>query len=176
MEEVRVLLNESLQRTLAFALVMLAASTPCISDSRFWSDDPAKTPGSVPIEEIQARINGDESADGIVLSIETRDSIMRVGMKEIPGETSVAAVLRVIMMIGRLAEPRYEEMRFTDEGVDVLAIDGDTIRDIGSQFVWGEEGKGQNPIHLMRLFVDVLPAKDDVAIGRSGNLPCRKCQ
>ena len=134
------------------------------SDQRFASDDPAKAPFSVPVFLIEERINRDESADGIRLSISTSGKIMRVDIKEIPGRTSIAAVIRVIMMIGRLAESDYTEMRFSDEGTDIFVIDGKKIREIGNQFVWGEEGKGQNPIHLMRLFVDALRTPDGMRV------------
>lgn len=151
-------------KRLELMLIVGLLSVPAVSlrasGELFQSGDPAKTPLSVPLDRIEDRINSDESADGIVLYIVTRDDVMRVDIKEMPGKTSMAAVLRVIMMIGRLAEPKYKEMRIVDEGADIFAIDGVKIRDIGSQFVWGEEGKGQNPIHLIRLFVDALRTPD----------------
>lgn len=130
------------------------------SERLFESDDPAKKPFSVPISRIQERINNDSSADGNILSVFAKNHVLYVDIEEMPGKTSMAAVLRVIMMIGRLAEATYKEMRFSDEGVDVFVIDGEKIREIGGQFVWGEEGKGQNPIHLTRLFADALRTPD----------------
>lgn len=129
-------------------------------DSPFDSADPAKTPLTVPLSQIEKRINDDPAADGIVLAISVEDGIMRIDLKAMPGTTSVAAATRVVFMIGRLAEADYTEMRFSDEGEDLFVIDGDTIRSIGREFVWGEEGRGQNPIHLIRLFVDALRYPD----------------
>ncbi|MDZ7759474.1 MAG: hypothetical protein U5L00_04360 [Desulfovermiculus sp.] len=141
-------------------LLVLSTYTAHASERRFESDDPAKKPFSVPLSKIQKRINNDPSADGIVLSASTINRVLCIDIKEIPGETSAAAVLRVVMMIGRLAEDTYTEMCFADEGVDVFIIDGEKIREIGVQFVWGEEGEGQNPIHLIRLFADALRTPD----------------
>lgn len=157
-------------RWIAFALVVavwgvsgtLASAQD--EDSRFDSTDPAKAPLSVPLSQIENRINGDPSADGIVLAITVKDRIMRMDLKAMPGTTSVAAATRVVFMIGRLAEPDYTELRFSDEGKDLFVIDGDAIRGIGRQFVWGEEGRGQNPIHLIRLFVDALRYPDGTRV------------
>lgn len=149
-----------LARFLIMLVLALSISAAQASDIRFESNDPAKKPFSVPLSQIEKRINDDASADGIVLSVSTKDRVLRVDIKEIPGKTSIAAALRVIMMIGRIAEATYTEMRFVDEGIDVFVIDGNKIREIGGQFVWGEEGKGQNPIHLTRLFADALRTPD----------------
>lgn len=155
---------------IAFALVVAvwAVSGTLASaqdeDSRFDSTDPAKAPLSVSLSQIENRINGDPAADGIVLAITVKDEIMRIDLKAMPGTTSVAAATRVIFMIGRLAEPDYTELRFSDEGKDLFVIDGDAIRGIGRQFVWGEEGRGQNPIHLIRLFVDALRYPDGTRV------------
>jgi hypothetical protein len=129
-------------------------------DPRFDSADPAKAPLSVPLDRLEQRINGDAAADGIKMGITTEGRILRLDILSVPGSTSVAATQRVILMIARLAKPDYDEMRFSDAGSDLFVIDGTTIRAIGRQFVWGEEGKGQNPIYLMRLFVDALKLPD----------------
>jgi hypothetical protein len=78
----------------------------------------------------------------------------------IPGDTSVAAVVRVIFMVGRLAAPDYGELILADAERDIFVIDGTVMRDIGRQFLWGEEEKGQNPIHLIRVFADALRYPD----------------
>lgn len=144
----------------ASTLLFAAAAWAQGVDSRFDSSDPAKSPQTVPLSQIEARINGDAAADGIVLSIKATDHVLRLDIKAMPGKTSVAAATRVVFMTARLAKPDYTEMRFSDEGQDLFVIDGPTIRDIGRQFIWGEEGKGQNPIHLIRLFVDALRYPD----------------
>lgn len=148
---------------LAAALASTSASAQ-EADSRFESADPDKAPQSVPLSKIEKRINDDGAADGIVLSIKASDHVLRLDITSMPGTTSVAAATRVVFMTARLAKPDYTEMRFTDEGQDLFVIDGPTIRDIGRQFVWGEQGKGQNPIHLIRLFVDALRYPDGTRV------------
>jgi hypothetical protein len=133
------------------------------ADSRnplFDSDDPGKLPLSVPLSQIEQRINSDPTADGIQMSITVKDRVMRLDVVAMPGTTSMAAATRLVFMTARLAKPDYDEMRFSDEGQDLYVISGETIRGIGRQFVWGEHGKGQNPIYLMRLFVDALHFPD----------------
>lgn len=137
-----------------------AWSSSSASDQLFDSKDPNKKPLSVPISQLENRINNDPSADGIILSITKKEDGLRLDLISIPGSTSVAAVTRVVFMIGRLAEPDYAEMLFVDGDVDLYMIDGEKIREIGREFVWGEEGKGQNPIHLIRLFTDNLRTPD----------------
>lgn len=150
-----------LQWAVFFAACVLAVTASGQEvDSRFDSSDPAKAPQTVPLSQIEARINGDAAADGIVMTIKATDHVLRLDIKSMPGKTSVAAATRVVFMTARLAKPDYTEMRFSDEGQDLFVIDGPTIRDIGRQFIWGEEGKGQNPIHLIRLFVDALRHPD----------------
>jgi len=142
--------------TLATATLAFAQD----ADPRFDSADPAKAPLSVPLDRLEQRINDDPAADGIRMSITTEGRILRLDILSMPGTTSMAATERVIFMTARVAQADYDEMRFSDQGVDLFIIDGETIRAIGRQFVWGEEGKGQNPIHLMRLFVDGLKQPD----------------
>jgi hypothetical protein len=89
---------------------------------------------------------------------------MRLDITAMPGTTSVAAAMRVVLMTARLAKPDYAEMRFANEGKDLFVIDGSAIRDIGRQFVWAEEDKGQNPIHLIRLFIDALRYPDGTRV------------
>lgn len=141
-------------------ILVFSTYTAYALEKTYEGDSLAKKPFSVPLSKIQNRINNDPSADGIILSTSTRNGVLCIDIKEMPGETSAAAVLRVVMMIGRLAEDTYTEMLFVDEGEDVFVIDGEKIREIGVQFVWGEEGKGQNPIHLIRLFADALRTPD----------------
>ena len=135
----------------------IAADT---TDPRFDSPDPKKAPFSVPLNEIQQRINSDPAADGAEFKIAVSEGVLRLDLLAIPGTTSVAAVPRCIFMVARLAVSDYKEMRFSDEGKDIFVIDGSSVRDIGRQFVWGEEDKGQNPIHLLRLFTDALRNPD----------------
>lgn len=131
-----------------------------LSDPRFESSDPAKAPQSVPLSEIESRINNDPASEGILLSIKCSKRVLSLDLMAMPGKTSLAVATRVVFMTARLAKSDYDEMRFTDEGTDLFVIDGATIRDIGRQFVWGEVDKGQNPIHLMRLFVNALKYPD----------------
>ncbi len=156
----------NVRRNMWAAGMLLLAATGFAQDvdSRFNSSDPAKAPQTVPLSQIEARINGDAAADGIVLSILATDHVLRLDIKAMPGSTSVAAATRVVFMTARLAKPDYTEMRFSDEGQDLFVIDGPAIREIGRQFIWGEEGKGQNPIHLIRLFVDALRYPDGTRV------------
>ncbi|BCB08135.1 hypothetical protein HHSLTHF2_20250 [Vreelandella venusta] len=143
-----------------FAIFLFVTISVHGSDAIFESDDPEKLPFSVPVSQIQQRINLAPSADGIVMSIDYNGNVLNLDIKKIPGDTSIAAVLRVVMMIGRLVEQDYDEMRFVDDEDVIFTIRGSEIKEIGRQFVWGEQGKGQNPIHLTRLFADSLRTPD----------------
>lgn len=156
-----------MKRTISFGfLYLLLWSSVCLlpelllaQSDMLDSEDPGKTPFSVPLDQIEERLNNDPSSEGIHLDIEENGRELWVDIESVPGETSAAAVLRVIFMLGRLAEANYETLIFSDQGEKIFSIDGQAIRDIGRQFVWGEEGKGQNPIVLVRRFVDQLRAK-----------------
>lgn len=155
------MITTQLIRTVLTLLVVLLSSLAFgQADSRFDSTDPAKSPLSVSLDQIEKRINNDPAADGILLSIRAKSRVLRLDLVAIPGKTSMAAATRVVFMTARLAKPDYDEMRFVDEGKDLFVIDGNVIRDIGRQFVWGEQDKGQNPIYLMRVFVDALRYPD----------------
>ncbi|WP_445012007.1 hypothetical protein [Vreelandella stevensii] len=143
-----------------FAVFLFTAISVYAENTLFESDDPEKLPFSVSVSEIQQRINLDPSADGIIMSIDYDGNALNVDIKKIPGDTSIAAVLRVVMMIGRLVEQDYDEMHFVDDEDVIFIIEGSEIKEIGRQFVWGEQGKGQNPIHLTRLFADSLRTPD----------------
>lgn len=148
-----------LMATTVFAL-SCAIATAQDNDPRFDSADPTKAPVSVPLSGLERRINDDPAAEGIKMSVVADGRVLRLDILSMPGSTSMAATERVIFMIARVARADYDEMRFSDEGVDLFVIDGNAVRAIGRQFVWGEEGKGQNPIHLLRLFVDALRLPD----------------
>lgn len=126
----------------------------------FSSKDPQKEPFSVPLSKIESRINNDPSADGIVMKIVAANKDLALDIVEFPGDTKLVAMMRVVMMTARLAEQDYSRMVFVRNGESVFYIDGKPIRDIGRQFVWGEKGRGQNAIHLLRLFVDNLRNAD----------------
>ena len=130
----------------------------------FDSDDPAKEPFSVPLEMIEDRINSDPSSDGIKILFKYPNEILDLDIYEVPGDTSAAAVIRVIFMTGRLAEQAYEKMSFSDEGEKVFWILAEDIQSIGSEFVWGEERKGQNAIVLIRRFADALKYPDGTRV------------
>ncbi len=57
----------------------------------------------------------------------------------------MAAAERLIFITARLAKPEYDEMRFSDEGADLYVIDGDTVRGIGREFLWGEKARAKTP-------------------------------
>lgn len=150
-------MNRSIYKVL-LALLLLGGFSAGRAEN-FQSIDAAKKPFSVPLSQLEERINSDPFASGAEFKIRASGRILRVDLVSIPGETSVAAVMRCIFMIGRLGEEKYDEMRFSDGGTDTFLIAGEKIREIGEQFLWGEEG-GQNPIHLLRLFADSLRYPD----------------
>lgn len=132
----------------------------------FESSDTNKTPFSVPLSNIQSRINNDPSADGIKIAYSHSASSLYMDITDIEGDTSLASVVRVIFMTARLASNDYQTMIFRDQSNDIFNISGSVIQDIGQQFLWGEESGGQNPIHLMRLFIDNLRNADGSRVAR----------
>jgi hypothetical protein len=123
---------------------------------RFESADPQKEPFSVPLSSLEDRINTDPSAEGVKMHIGHGNGILSFDIYETPGDTSAAAVLRVLFMAFRLAEKDYSKVNLTDSGSVIFSLVGQAAQSIGQQFVWGEAGAGQNPIALIRQFADAL--------------------
>lgn len=153
-------MTKALGRWALFAALCLISATPQAANEAFASSDPAKRPHSVPLDALQERVNSDPFAAGGEFAISVKDRVLRIDLVAIPGDASAAVALRVLFMIGRIAEAEYDEVRLTDEGKDVFLIEGTTFQDIGAQFVWGEAERGQNPIHLIRLLADALRYPD----------------
>jgi hypothetical protein len=129
------------------------------TDPVFQSKDPDKTPFSVPIAELEQRLNNDPSSDGVKMHIGHHDGVLSFDIYESPGETSAAAIVRVLFMAFRLAEKDYTRVSLVDTGTEIFSLDASDAQSIGQQFVWGEAGAGQNPIALIRQFADAL--RDD---------------
>lgn len=147
----------------------MASVAPAAANEAFVSSDPTKRPHSVPLDALQERINSDPFAGGGEFAISATDRVLRIDLVAMDGDESAVVPLRVLFMIGRIAEPVYDEVRLTDAGKDVFVIAGQSFRDIGAQFVWGEAERGQNPIHLIRLFANALRFPDGKRVAQPFN-------
>lgn len=113
------------------------------------------------------------TAEGIKFGIEVKPDELWIDVLEYPGEVTVAAASRILFIIGRIADGEFGSLVLADANEGLFRISEDDIRAIGCQFVWGDEGRGQNPIALLRDFADVLTYYDTerrVALPFNGSL------
>ena len=100
------------------------------------------------------------TAEGIKFEIEGKPGELWVDVLEYPGEVTVAAASRILFIIGRITDGEFGPLVLVYAGEGLFQISENDIRAIGCQFVWGVEGRGQNPIALLREFADALTYYD----------------
>ena len=110
---------------------------------------------SVDRESLEPFLRTLPAAEGIGFAVKNTSKEVWVDITTYPGEVTLLAATRVVFILGRMVKPGYDYLVLADNGEPVFKIGYDDIHRIGCQFVWGEEG-GQNPIALIRDFVDSL--------------------
>jgi hypothetical protein len=163
---------------LKFSCVILSAfashawATDCSSWSDFTSTNPLLLPQSVEISRAQDYINGLETSEGVIFDIEQRENELWIDIVYVPNDATVISGLRAVMQLGRLVAGEFDRIVLSNDGKGVYQLSEATIREIGCQFIWGEEG-GQNPIYLMRVFfenLELYPSGDKAVSGFTGRL------
>jgi len=111
---------------------------------------------SVAVSELETFLDTFPTAEGIKFSLEEKPDELWIDVVEYPGDVTVAAASRILFIIGRIADGEFGSLILADAGEGLFQISEADIRAIGCQFVWGVEGRGQNPIALLRQFADSI--------------------
>ncbi|PIE14862.1 MAG: hypothetical protein CSA68_09335 [Rhodobacterales bacterium] len=142
--------------------------------SNYWPGTlPEHEPNSVAVSDLNDFLATFPTAEGIKFDVEVKPGELWIDVLEYPGEVTVAAASRILFIIGRIADGEFGSLVLADAGEGLFRISEDDIRSIGCQFVWGVEGRGQNPIALLREFADALTYYDTghrVALPFNGSL------
>lgn len=156
--------------------VMFCASCALANEcgSNYWPGTlPEHEPNSVAVSDLSDFLATFPTAEGIKFDIEVKPGELWIDVLEYPGEVTVAAASRILFIIGRITAGEFGSLVLADAGEGLFRISEDDIRAIGCQFVWGVEGRGQNPIALLRQFADALTYYDTgrrVALPFNGSL------
>lgn len=149
-----------------------AAAADCSEWSQFRSSNPKLAPQSVSIGDIQNYMNTIETSEGVIFDIEQRQAEIWIDIVFVPDDATMVSGLRAVMQMGRILAGDFDRIVLSDEGTGVYQLPEAKFREIGCQFVWGEEG-GQNPIYLIRLFfqnLEIHPTGTKAVSGFTGHL------
>jgi hypothetical protein len=117
--------------------------------------------GSVPVISLKKFLNTNPSTEGMKFDIEQKGSELWIDPFQAPPTISALIAVRTLFIVGRVTQPTYKTLVLADEGQGIFQIPYSSMHKIGCQFVWGVEGRGQNPIALTREFVDALQRYPD---------------
>ena len=161
----------------ATAVVMMFSVSGALANecgSNYWPGTlPEHEPNSIAVSELGNFLTTFPTAEGIKFEVEVKPDELWIDVLEYPGEVTVAAASRILFIIGRIADGEFGSLVLADAGEGLFRIPENDIRAIGCQFVWGVEGRGQNPIALLRQFADTLTYYDTgrrVALPFNGSL------
>ena len=144
----------------SFSLIgNMAMANPC-GDKYFAGTLPEHEVGSVKLPGLADFLDTFPTADGIKFDVDIRPDELWIDVLEYPGDVTVAAASRILFIIGRITNGEFGKLVLADNGEGLYQITEENIRAIGCQFVWGVEGRGQNPIALIRDFADNLEYYD----------------
>lgn len=159
------------------ALAMLFSASGALANecgSNYWPGTlPEHEPNSVAVSELGEFFLTFPAAEGIKFDVEVKPGELWIDVLEYPGDVTVAAASRILFIIGRIADGEFGSLVLADADEGLFRISETDIRAIGCQFVWGVEGRGQNPIALIRQFADALRYYDTgrrVALSFNGSL------
>jgi len=144
----------------SFCLMGNMVQANSCGDKYFAGTLPEHEVGSVELSELANFLDTFPTADGIKFDVDIRPNELWIDVLEYPGDVTMAAASRILFIIGRIADGEFGELVLADNGEGLYKISEESIRAIGCQFVWGVEGRGQNPIALIRDFADNLEYYD----------------
>jgi hypothetical protein len=134
-----------------------AFAQPETCQSEYWPGTlPEHEVDSVDVSELQRFLDTSPAIEGIEFETSLHgDGEVWLDIVRFPGEVTVLASLRTVLIVGRVVKPQYKKLVLADNGEGVFEVPYADLHRIGCQFVWSE-GKGQNPIALMRDLADKL--------------------
>lgn len=132
-----------------------AFANPC-GTPYFAGTLPEHEVGSVPLSNLGAFLDSFPTAEAIKFEIDIRTDELWIDVLEYPSSVTIAAASRILFIIGRIVDGEFGTLVLADDGEGIYQISESDIRAIGCQFVWGVEGRGQNPIALVRQLADNL--------------------
>ena len=141
--------------SIVFSSTVSVYATDCSKWSQFSSSASYLMPLSVPQNKIQDHLNRLETSEGVIFDIEIKDGEVWIDVVYVPGNSTAITPLRAFLQLGRLMQGEFTNVVFADDGKRIYQIPESMARELGCQFIWGQEG-GQNPIYLIRLFFENL--------------------
>ncbi|RVO43472.1 hypothetical protein CN093_03965 [Sinorhizobium meliloti] len=147
-------------RTALFAMfttVNAFAAQPQSCGSEYWPGTlPEHQVDSVEVADIQQFLDTSPVFDGIEFAATVRNDELWLDIVRYPGDVTMLASIRTLLVIGRVVKPQYKKVVLADNGTGLFEISYNDLHAIGCQFVWGVQGKGQNPVALNRDLADRL--------------------
>src|SRR4051812_34538682 len=160
-----------MKKVLAAAIALMAvlgANAAVANEVPYWlhsqafeAHDPVRKAHSISVAEIDNYVNTEEASTGVTWKVQPcHGPALCLDVVHLKGTSRPLDVVRGIWIVGRMVSEDFPEMDLVDGDKVVYRIDWKRIREVGKAFVWKEEGNGQNPIHLNRMFVDSLRNAD----------------
>ncbi|MGZ2381764.1 hypothetical protein [Rhizobium brockwellii] len=128
---------------------------------------------SIDVSSLQSFLDKAPVFDGIKFEVTRKGGELWLDIVSYPGDLTALASIRTLFVIGRVLKPDYSKLVLADKHEGEFEISYRDLHSLGCQFVWGVEGRGQNPIALNRDLTDALryyPAGERVAPPFTGSL------
>lgn len=128
---------------------------------------------SISASGLQSFLDSAPVVDGIKFQVTRKGSELWLDIVSYPGDLTALASIRTLFVIGRVVRPEYSKLVLADKNEGEFEISYRDLHTIGCQFVWGAEGRGQNPIALNRDLTEALhyyPSGQRVAPEFTGSL------
>lgn len=133
----------------------IAADNSC--GEKYWpGTGPEHAVDQVSASGIQKFLDTSPAVEGIKFGVSIKGKEVWIDVVQYPPEVSVIASLRSLMVLGRVVKPGYDKLVLADGDKGLFQVGYPDIHEIGCQFVWGADKKGQNPIALLRQLADKL--------------------
>lgn len=111
---------------------------------------------SISVGSLQSFLDTSPVFDGIKFRASRKGTELWLDVVSYPRDVTALASIRTIFVIGRVVKPEYSALVLADKADGEFEISYRDLHAIGCQFVWGVEGRGQNPIALNRDLTDAL--------------------
>lgn len=111
---------------------------------------------SISASALQSFLDSAPVVDGIKFQVTLKGGELWLDIVSYPGDLTALASIRTLFVIGRVVKPEYSKLVLADKSEGEFEISYRDLHTIGCQFVWGVQGRGQNPIALNRDLTDAL--------------------